>query len=734
MGYRFDMTPLTGSLGDYAGSVRLVKVDETKLEAFWNALVEKYHYIGYEGQFGCRIKYLIAIGKQPIGAIGFCSAVYKLGPRDRYIGWDEVTRMSMLPHVINNNRFLILPWIKIKNLASYVLSASLKRVRIDWQKQYEVELYMAETFVDRQLYTGTCYKAANWTYLGITQGYGRQGNTFVYHGQPKDIYVKIMNRRFASRFHPDLGRLRKNEAEEILTMINGVPMWYPSVLDTMGMDNINMETVPKLLAEHLATFTPYLGRSEQKKHFTTLVQGRLSDLDRKSNEPIAMAFSGVGSVRNVANFMSRDNWDEKGMLEAYRKETGELLFHPEGMITGDGCDFPKKGKHSVGVQRQYCGRLGKTDNCQASVMVGYAGPNGYGLLDYELYMPELWFDADHTDLRKKCNVPTKLTFKTKNQLLSESIRKVANSENFNGKYVGVDSSFGSCKAFLDSLPENLIYFADVHCNCGVFKSRPDMVVPEYSGRGKRPTKAAPSFAPVSVKEIAEDDSIPWNDVVLGIGAKGPIITKDKCIPVVEVRDDGPGKDIWLYIRKLEDGSLKYALCNESKEATIMDIRKPALMRWAIEQCFNECKQHLGMDHYEVRTWQGWYRHILLTLISHLFVVKMRMQLSVPSRSPGAAPYVDSPVSLDEYLDAFEKLDKNESIENPHIMAMPDKPQQIMTIGLVLDLIACFMTKIGEIMKSLDFKLKNLANSFNSHAATRIHKVLNERNLAAAGKK
>jgi len=101
-------------------------------------------------------------------------------------------------------------------------------------------------------------------------------------------------------------------------MINGVPMWYPSVLNTMGMDNINMETVPKLLAEHLATFTPYLGRSEQKKHFTTLIQGRLSDLDRKSNEPVAIAFSGVGSVRNVANFMSRDHWDEKGMLEAYR--------------------------------------------------------------------------------------------------------------------------------------------------------------------------------------------------------------------------------------------------------------------------------------------------------------------------------------------------------------------------------------------------------------------------------
>ncbi len=363
MKYRFGKTPLTGTLGDYADIVRLIKVDETKLEAFWDDLVAEYHYIGYKGQFGCRIKYLIVIGKQPIGAIGFCSAVYKLGSRDKFIGWDEATRMSMLPHLVNNNRFLILPWIKIKNLASYVLSASLKQLRIDWKKQYDVELYMVETFVDRQMFRGTCYQAANWTYLGVTQGYGREGNTFVYHGQKEDIYVKIMNRRFSRQFHSSLERLHKSDKEEILAMINGVPMWYPSVLDVMGISKINIETVPKLLAEHLSNFVAYLGRKEHINHLTTLVQGHLSDLERKSNEPIAIAFSGVENVRNIANFMSKDNWDETGMMEAYQKETGTILFHSDGMITGDGCDFPKKRKHFVGVQRQYCGRLGKTDSC-----------------------------------------------------------------------------------------------------------------------------------------------------------------------------------------------------------------------------------------------------------------------------------------------------------------------------------------------------------------------------------
>jgi SRSO17 transposase len=731
MGYKFDKTPITGQVGNYLGQIRLVKVDETKLEAFWGALVDEYHYLGYDWQFGGRVKYLIVIGKQPVGAIGFCSAAYKLGPRDQYLGWDEATRLAQLPHLVNNNRLLILPWVTIKNLASYVLSLGLKHLRADWKKQYEVEPFMVETFVDRQRYSGTCYKAANWIYLGVTQGYGKQGNTFVYHGQKKDIYVKIMNRRFSSQLKPSLEHLHQSIRKEILAMINGVPMWYPSVLDAMGIANFNIGTVSGLLADHLATYVPYLGRKEHIRHLTTMVQGHLSDLERKSNEPIAIAFSGVGSVRNVANFMNKDQWEEAGMLEAYQKEAGKLLFHPEGMITGDGCDFPKKGKHSVGVQRQYCGQRGKTDNCQASVMAGYAGPLGYTLLDYELYMPEAWFDDAHKELRKKCGVPGALEFKTKNQLLSESIQKIAGAEGFEGKYVGVDSSFGNDKDFLDALPENLIYFADIHSNCLVYRGRPEMHVPEYSGKGKKPKKEKPSFLPIAVKTIAEDGAIPWNDVVLGIGAKGPIITKDKCVPVVEVRDEAPGKDVWLYIRKLEDGSIKYALCNETMDATIADVRKPALMRWAIEQCFNECKKHLGMDHNEVRTWHGWRRHMLITFLSHLFVAKLRKQLSVKPHAPGVAPYIDAPVPLSEYLDAVKKLEQNAPIKNPHIMAVPDKPQQIMTIGLILDIVASFMTKIGEIWLKINFKLKNIADSFNSHTNSRVNKAMEEYDAATA---
>jgi SRSO17 transposase len=353
----------------------------------------------------------------------------------------------------------------------------------------------------------------------------------------------------------------------------------------------------------------------------------------------------------MANFMTKSIFDDDGMLEEHQKELGRLLSHPEGMITGDGCDFPKKGNSSVGVARQYCGPAGKVDNCQASVMVGYASPEGYGLADYALYMPEKWFYDKHAALREKCRVPENLEFATKNRMLLELISKAVSSGNFKGKYIGVDSFFGRDHDFLDSLPSGFVYFADVPSNHLVFEGRPEMVIPKYSGRGRKPDES-PAFAPRKASDIAADPSIPWEEVVLGIGAKGPIIAKDKCLKVVEVRDKKPGNDIWLYVRQLEDGSVKYSLCNESMDAAHMMVRAPALMRWSIEQCFNECKKHLGMDHYEVRIWPAWRRHMLFTLIAHLFIIKLRRMFTAATNSPGPAPVVASPVSADEYRNAI----------------------------------------------------------------------------------
>ena len=331
------------------------------------------------------------------------------------------------------------------------------------------------------------------------------------------------------------------------------------------------------------------------------------------------------------------------------------------------------------------------------------------------YMPDSWFDDAHAGLRKKCGVPANLEFKTKNVIASEMIRKNAEPGLFPGKYVGADSSFGCDSKFLDSLPDELIYFVDVKSNCKVFAGRPDVTVPPYSGRGRKPVKATVEFPPRTVKEIAEDTSLPWNDVVLGIGAKGPIITNDKYLRVVEIRGGKPGKDIWLYVRKLADGSIKYALCNESANASAEDLRKPALMRWSIEQSFNECKKYLGMDHYELRSWDGWRRHMLLCLIAHLFVIKLRVEFGCTPPSSGPAPYIDEPVPLDEYLEAAECMMNNEDIRHSSITAIPDRPQQVLTIGLVRMLIVASFSKLETLLKDVNYRLQKAAEAFSSYS-------------------
>jgi SRSO17 transposase len=718
--YEYDQTPITGELNEF-GPVRLHKVDETKWEAFWDELVRKHHYLGYEWQIGARIKYIITLGKQIVGAISFCSAAYKLGPRDAYIGWDEEMRLSKLQYLVSNNRFLILPWIRVQNLASHVLSKSLKQLQKDWEKQYGIAPYMAETFVEREKYLGTCYAAANWTYLGSTKGYGRQGNTFVYHGKQKDIYVYIVNQSFAREFRPDLKRLQ-NGREELEAMINGIPTWYPSMLTALGITEEITDRIRQYFAAHLGRYIGYLGRKEHLAHFVAMEKGLLSDLERKSIEPIAIAYEGSENVRNLTNFMSTGKWDDAGMLCEYRQEISGLLAHEDGMQTVDESCFPKKGRNSVGVARQYCGRLGKVDNCQAGVMMGYVGAHGYGLIDYELYMPESWFAASHAGLRKQCGVPTNLQFRTKNEIAAGMIQKITDSGLFPAKYIGADSAYGSDSNFLDSLPAGKIYFADVHSDCLVFASRPAMVMPAYSGRGRKPVREKPEFPPCKVREIAENADLPWNDVVLAIGAKGPIITKDKFLRVTEFRNGKPGKDVWLYIRRLSDGSLKYALCNEAADATAEDLRKPALMRWSIEQSFHECKEYLGMDHYETRSWDAWRRHILLCLIAHLFIIKLRIKFSCKTTPSGPVPYIEDPVSLDDYLKAAGSITNKEEIKSQKIFTAPARPQQVLTIGLIRELVSASFTKIGRLLDNINYRLWSAAQAFDSHSRTTIQKA------------
>jgi SRSO17 transposase len=616
-----DHTALEGDLDDFDEPVILQKVDQTALEGLWDFVVREHHYLGFGRIIGGRAKYLVSLGSKLVGAISYCSASYKLGPRDLFVGWDEKTRLEYLPHLINNNRFLILPWIKVHNLASHILSLSLKQVQEDWVNQYAVEPYMAETFIDPKLFSGSCYLAANWTYLGATRGFGRIGNSFVYHGNRKDIYVYIMSQRFKYIFRPDTGRLT-NDSEDILNLISDVPVLNEIILNGNSDIPVSQARFDKLLADHISRYVPYLGRKGHKYLFVAVIKGLLSDLNRKTLEPIAIAFAGESEVRNLANFMTRSSLDDDGMMDEYQKDLWETLSHPEGMITGDGYDFPRHGRTSVGVARQYSFRLRKICNCQAGVIAGYSSAMGCGLMDRALFMPQKWFHDEFIELRKKCRVQESLKFFTKNQMMSMMIDRAINSKKFETKYIGLDPTFGDDDLFVDSIPENLIYFAEISDTHLVFADYNDISI---SGQGRKEVKHLnkSSLHAFKAKDVAVESSVPWREVMPRTGDYSPIMAMDKIVKATEFRNGKPGKPVWLYMMRFEDGTTKYALCNESTDAPPEMVRKPALMRWNVAQCFSDCRDHIGLEQYEVRSWPGWRRHILFSSIAHLFTVKLR---------------------------------------------------------------------------------------------------------------
>jgi hypothetical protein len=171
------------------GEVTLKIADSRTRRNLWEYLIDKYHYLGYKRPVGASVKYLIYSDERLVGCIGFANAVLKLNLRDKWIGWTVEQKERNLHLIINNVRFLILPWVRIKNLASKILSTASKQVQEDWELIYKYKPVLLETFVDIGRFIGTCYKAANWRYLGRTKGKGRCGMNYFVHNQPKDVYV-----------------------------------------------------------------------------------------------------------------------------------------------------------------------------------------------------------------------------------------------------------------------------------------------------------------------------------------------------------------------------------------------------------------------------------------------------------------------------------------------------------------------------------------------------------------
>lgn len=629
------------------GPVVVRPVRDKEEDELWTRLVRLHHYLGIGTLHGRHLKYFAFVGHEPVAVLSFSAAALSLGPRDEWIGWSPEEKSIHLNRVVNNSRFLILPGIKVKNLSSCVLAAALSRLGMDWESRFGIRPWMVESFVDPERYLGTSYKAAGFLALGQTAGYAKTRTGYAHHGKPKEIFLFVQGPVFRSH----VGLMRRDAKGPEVTV--NVSHWKPSpaVLPDLppsdpALADLTPQDIEGLIESLVQLHNGYqniLGDARLSRLGQAYLAGLCSNIERKSVEPIALALlEAPGRVRSLQQFISSYDWDEAAMFARYRSQVAETLVAgadpARSMLTLDSSEQVKSGKESAGVARQYCGRLGKVENCQSGVFVGYVSGKGQRLLDAQLYLPKKWIeDDDYAERREKTGIPKDQVFKTKPQIAGEMIRDLDRSGLFPAAWIGCDATFGMDRKFLAELPEGRSYLASVRSNLHVLTSAPQWKVPKrHASRGKAPSKLRLTETPMTVSGLAKTFS--FTPMILKEGAKGPIgalLHACRVWRVPEFPEDNVRPE-WLIVLKTPEGEMRFALSNAPEATTLEQFGHAATLRWSIERSFEECKSHLGMGDYEHRSFRGWRRHMFYVFLAHHFL--QGVQLTLKKKRPSPSPW------------------------------------------------------------------------------------------------
>ena len=350
-----------------------------------------------------------------------------------------------------------------------------------------------------------------------------------------------------------------------------------------------------------------------RDHLRRYVRGQLSDLPRKSVEPIALE-TGV-PPRTLQEFLSIHRWDEGAMRDRVQEIVVERHAHDEAIGAIDETSFPKKGDKTPGVQRQHCGATGKTDNCVVTVHLGYVAKEFHALLDGDLYLPESW----HAD-RKRCReagIPDDLVYRPKWQIAVEQVRGAV-SRGVRMKWLCADEAYGRVSEFrLDIADLGIQYVVEIPCNLtGWLPSR----------LGKEDARR--------VDQLWKRGGPSWETWRIKETEKGPAVWDVRAIRIHMKEEDVAGEEQWLLIvsNVLED-EVKYFLSNAPATTSVGVLLHVAFSRWHIERIFRECKNEAGLDHYEGRVYVGFKRHLILTSVSLLYLAEQKERLSSKKGGP-----------------------------------------------------------------------------------------------------
>jgi SRSO17 transposase len=386
------------------------------------------------------------------------------------------------------------------------------------------------------------------------------------------------------------------------------------------------------LVSFLKRYLPKFYRVEQRKHATLVIRGLLSGLERKTCEPIAIQ---AGLPRKpIQFFVGSGKWDDESVMTELREHVREEGAEPDGIVIIDPSAFPKKGTESCGVARQWCGRLGKLENCQVGVFLAYASSKGYAPLDRRLYLPKEW--AASKARRLKCHVPPEVTFQEKWQiavdLLDRSLPGLPHG------WITGDDEFGRVSKLRDILNRRgERYILDVPCNTTVRDLERRRPRRRQAGRGRKrevPWQRADAWAK------SQPDS-KWTRLTVRGGEKGLLEVDAMTVRVRAKQDRKIGSEERLVvIRPVGETKTDYAITNAGPEVPLTELVRVQRERHRIEELFQAGNGEAGLDHYEVRSWIGWHHHMTLALVALWFLCLERRR--VGGENPGDHSLPDAP--------------------------------------------------------------------------------------------
>ena len=406
------------------------------------------------------------------------------------------------------------------------------------------------------------------------------------------------------------------------------------------MEVPQLRTLRPRLRQFLQRFDDCFPRKDTRAHLSVYVSGQLSDIPEKSVEPIAIN-AGV-PVRTLQEFLSQHAWDHDKARDRLQHIVRDEHAGPHAIAVFDETSDVKKGDKTPGVQRQWCGAVGKTENCIVTVHLAYARDGFHCLLDGELFLPESW--SDDRDRCREAGIPDDMVHRPKWRIALELYdRAKANGLRFD--WATFDEGYGGKPEFLRELTaRGQSFVGEVPRNFMGWIDPPRVVARPYHkhrrGRGRKVPRLAGGSRPARrVDELLGDPRLrdqPWRRFRVKDGHKGPMVREVKQLRFYPVGEDGmPGDPLHLVVARdvLDPDELKFFVSNAPAETSVQTMLLVAFSRWRVERCFEDQKSEVGLDHYEGRRYRGLKRHLVLSCVSYLFLSRVRQEFG--GGKPGA---------------------------------------------------------------------------------------------------